>query len=246
MNKILVVAGVLVSFACSAYAYKNEHVDQNHNFSDNKRIFIEFVNSPDIDNFTLGKSAQVYNDKIIKDLVPQMRQKGYYFENDYDLANRVKQETGMDYFAVRQSNPQYALRVKQAYLDKNFDAIWTFNLTSQNMEREFIQGYSLYIPTTEHAYTHRTYNTPYGQVFSNGVITYHGSRRVDVPDQYAPSSFCTVRITMVDLHKKKVVWDRIDSRHRSNSSVFSSSMPEDLFRRILASCASSAKQKFKL
>jgi len=246
MKKVIMLTSVLLCFTCLANAYKNEYIDSRHNFNTTKRIFIEFQNDPSIDQFSINKSYKVYEEKIIKGLLPELRRKGVSVSNIYDLANKISQDTGMNIFYVYQSNPQYANQIKNEYLIKNFDAVWTFNLTSQDVGKDFIPGHTITLPTTERAHYNARYNTPYGPITQHGNITYHGYRDHYIPDKYAPAPFCTVRITMTDLHSRRIIWDRIDSRRRSNDSIFSNSMPEDLYRRIITAYANDARGHFNL
>lgn len=246
MKKLLLLISVLLSFTCSANAYKNEYFDSNYNFNTAKRIFIDFQNDPSIDQFSINKSYKIFEDKIIKGLLPEMHRKGINFANIYDLSNKITQETGMNIFSVYQSNPQYANQIKNQYINKYFDAVWTFNLTSQDMSKQFVQGYTMTLPTTETEHYNTIYNTPYGQVYGHGTVTYHGQKDYNVPDRYVTAPFCTVRITMIDVHTNRIIWDRIDSRRRSNDSIFSNSMPEDLYKHIITNYANDARSRFKL
>lgn len=154
-----------------------------------------------------------------------------------DMVNIIKNETGTDLMQLYGTNQQEAIKLLNDYNAKYVDLTISSNVLEYGTGTQYQEGY---------VYTTTQYQTSYvtgpggTATVQTPTTQYH-----NVPGGNRPTAYAAVRWDAYDPKSGKLVMSRIEDRTRVNGSIFGSTQPVDLYKRITESFFNFMNDKIK-
>lgn len=228
----------LLSISSTVFAEKKEWIDKNYDFSKTKKILVIF-RTPDSlkDGITDKEVQELFFEKLRRDVAKDLLPQNVKFYELPDIFAQMKLYDGIDISSAYNNDPQTAMQMINAYIEKNIDLHFYVSPLAYDVGSQYREGYFQTLPTQQTSFV----NTPYG---TNTVTTY-GTEQKYIPGGNIPVVYACVRFDLFDIKTKQSVWSRIDDRARGNPTIFDNTKPKDLYGRIVSSYLNDLKDKLE-